>query len=165
MEQYLSEGGAPEWSSTFQKVMLQSGAVPFRGKCSRVVNTMSSTPYKLYCSTFEHFHQLLFSIKGNLPSNALLGVILDVLLQFFLVVFFCHHVILDVVEELFSLGLNFSLQPKSWPKAEHYIHCFTHHDHPQPTHQKLFEGSRPSRRLISGIWTSQRSTNKTARFV
>ena len=67
--------------------MLQSGAVPFRGKCSRVVNTMSSTPYKLYCSTFEHFHQLLFSIKGNLPSNALLGVLLDVLLQFFLVVF------------------------------------------------------------------------------
>ena len=24
---------------------------------------------------------------------------------------------------LFSLGLNFSLQFKSWPKAEHYIHC------------------------------------------
>ena len=28
---------------------------------------------------------------------------------------------------LFSLGLNFSLQSKSWPKAEHYIHCITHH--------------------------------------
>ena len=68
---------------------------------------MSSTPYKLYCSTFEHFHQLLFSIKGNLPSNALLGVLLDVLLQFFLVVF-CHHVILDVVEEFLNIALIIS---------------------------------------------------------
>ena len=28
---------------------------------------------------------------------------------------------------LFSLGPNFSLKSKSWPKAEHYIHCVTHH--------------------------------------
>ena len=34
---------------------------------------------------------------------------------------------------LFSLGLNFSLQSKSWPKAEHYIH-----HHPKPTRRKLF---------------------------
>ena len=65
---------------------------------------------------------------------------------------------------LFSLGLNFSLQSKSWFKAEHYIHCVTHHGHPPTTHQTLFQGSRPSRRLISGIWTSQRSNNKMARF-
>ena len=37
------------------------------------------------------------------------------------------------------------LQSKSWPKAEHYIHCVIHHHHP-PT-ANFFKGSRPSRRL------------------
>ena len=42
---------------------------------------------------------------------------------------------------LLSLGLNFSLQSKSWPKAkaDHYIHYVNHHDHPPPTHQTRFK--------------------------
>ena len=40
---------------------------------------------------------------------------------------------------LFSWGLNFSLQPECWPKAEHYIHCVTHHDHQPPTTKHFFK--------------------------
>ena len=31
---------------------------------------------------------------------------------------------------MLSLGPNFSLQSKSWPKAEPYIHCIIHHHPP-----------------------------------
>ena len=76
---------------------------------------------------------------------------------------FVYYILFKIL--LFSLGLNVSLQSKSWSRVEHYIQCVTHHGHPPPTHQTLFQGSRPIRRLISGIWTSQRSNNKMARFV
>ena len=33
----------------------------------------------------------------------------------------------SILKQTFCLGLNFSLQSKSWPKAEDYIHCGIHH--------------------------------------
>ena len=64
-EHYLLKGSAPEWSSTFQKVVLQIGAVPFRRYCSKLEHYLSggsapewsstvsktSPPYKLCCTT------------------------------------------------------------------------------------------------------------------
>ena len=87
-----------------------------------------------------------------------------------LVIVFRHHLLsktgvggqyLQFLLLLFSLGLIFSLQSKSWPKAEHYIHCVIHH--PPPT-QNFLKGSKPSRRLIFGIRSSHRSSNLMRRF-
>ena len=62
-EHYLLKGSAPLWSSTFQKVELQSGAVPFGRWCSRVEQYLSEGNAPEWSSTFQR--EVLQSCKYN----------------------------------------------------------------------------------------------------
>ena len=50
-EHYLLKGSAPEWSSTFQKVVLQIGAVPFKRYCSKLEQYLSGGSAPEWSST------------------------------------------------------------------------------------------------------------------
>ena len=65
--------------------------------------------------------------------------------------------------KLFSLGLNSSQQPKSWPKD--HIHCLIQHNHPPIENVLKGQGIVGGKYLANGLHiSSHRSSNLKERF-